>query len=141
MPTSKKPIKLDTDGSSVEVGAVEKPIDGDEDVCPLFYSVALNSAHRNYSRYAREKLAVVKASDALRVFLLGRQITQRSDHNAIGARSVSSRVTKWLIELQTFDFAIELSAGKEDVVADSHCRIPWPIRLPNIDTSDDFLEC
>ena len=53
---------------------------------------------------------------------------------------MSSRVTKWLLALQPFDFAIEVTAGKENVVADSISRIPWAITLPNVDTSDDFGE-
>ena len=69
----------------------------------------------------------------------------RIDHKALAAifnsaMSVSSRVTKWLLALQPFDFAIEVIAGKQNGVADSLSRIPWPITLPNADTSDDFVE-
>ena len=45
-----------------------------------------------------------------------------------------------MLALQPFDFAIEVTAGKENVVADSISRIPWAITLPNVDTSDDFVE-
>ena len=120
-------------------------MDGEQEVSTLFYSLALNTAQRNYSTYERELLAVVKACYAFRVFLLGRHFTLRTDHKALAAifnsaMSVSSRVTKWLLALQPFDFAIEVIAGKENVVADSLSRIPWPITLPNADSSDDFVE-
>ena len=49
---------------------VLKQMDGEEVVYTLFYSFGLNAAQRNYSTYERELLAVVKASDAFRVFLL-----------------------------------------------------------------------
>ena len=54
--------------------------------------------------------------------------------------SVSSRVTKWLIAVQPFDFANEVIAGKENVVADSLSRIPCPLTLSNADLSDDFVD-
>ena len=49
-------------------------------------------------------------------------------------------VTKWLLALQPFEFATNVISGKENVVADYHYRIPWPLMLPNADMSDDFGE-
>ena len=114
------------------VGAVLKQMDGEEEVSTLFYSLAMKSAQRNYSKNERELLAVVNVYDAFRVFLLGRHFTFRVDHKALAAifnsaMSVSSRVPKGLLALQTSDFAIEVIAGKQNGVADSLSRIPWPI--------------
>ena len=83
LPNPEKPFVLETDASSVAVGAVLKQMDGEEEVSTLFYSLALNSAQRNYSTYERELLAVVKACDAFRVFLLGRHFPFRTDHKAL----------------------------------------------------------
>ena len=145
LPIPVKPFVLEIDASSVAVSAVLKQMDGEEKVSTLFYSLALNSAQRNYSTYERELLAVLKTCGALRVFMLGRHFTLRTDYKALApifnsAMSVSSRVMKWLLALHPFDFAIELIAGKESLVTVSLSRIPWPITFANFDKSDDFVE-
>ncbi len=38
----------------------------------------------------------------------------------------SSRITKWLLKMQPYRFKIEIIKGKDNVVADSLSRIPWP---------------
>ena len=83
LPKPEKPFVLETDASSVAVGAVLKQMHGDEEVSTLFYSLALNSAQGNYSTYERELLAVLKACDAFRVLLLGRHFPFRTDDKAL----------------------------------------------------------
>ena len=39
--------------------------------------------------------------------------------------------------MQSCDFASEVIAGKENVVADSLSRIAWPHTFPNTEMSDD----
>ena len=131
IPNPERPFIVETDASLIAVGAVLKQSDTEE-YPTLFYSMALNPAQRNYSTYERELLAVVKACDAFRVFLLGNDFLLRTDHRALAAifnspLSTSSRVSKWLLALQPFCFKIEIIPGKENVVADSLSRIPWPI--------------
>ena len=53
---------------------------------------------------------------------------------------VVSRVTKWVRALQTFVFAIEVIAGKENLVALSLSRIPWRFTLPSCEASHHFVE-
>ena len=90
-------------------------------------------------------LAGIKACEAFRRFHLSRHFTVRSEHKELAAnfntaRSVSSRVTKWLLAWLPFDFAIEVRGLTENMVADSLSRIPWPVRLPSLDASQDFVE-
>ena len=54
-PKPVKPFVVETDASSVAVGAVVKQTDGEDEVSTLFYSLALNSAQRNYATYERER--------------------------------------------------------------------------------------
>ena len=120
-------------------------MDCDEDVSTLFYKLAINSPQRNYWTYERQRPAVVKAFDAIRVFLLGRDFTLRSDHNAfaaiiISALRVSSSVKNWLQSLQPFALAIEVIACKQNVLTDSPSSIPWRLTWQSPDTSDDFVE-
>ena len=132
LPNPEKPIVLQTDASSVAVVNVVKQMDGEQEVTTLVYSLPLNSALRNYLTFERELLAVVKTCDAFTEILLGRHYTLRTDHKALAAifnsaMSESTRVTKWLLALQPFDIAIEVIAGKVNLVADSLSRIPWPL--------------
>ena len=51
-----------------------------------------------------------------------------------------SAVTIWRQALQHFDFAIDLIASKESLIADSLSRIWSALILQNSDASDEFLE-
>ena len=133
LPNPEKLLLLETDPSSGAVGAVVIQMDGIEQLITLFYSLALNSPQRKYSTYERELLAAMKGCDACRVFLLARHFRLRTDHKALGAifksgMSVWSRVSKCLIELQPFYFAIEVNPGKENVMGDCISRIPGPLQ-------------
>ena len=122
---------LETDASNLAVGAVLKQINAEgEEVAVQWYSQALGKSEKNYSTYERELLAFVKSAEALRVFLLGKPFTLRTDHRALAAifnskLRTSDRVIKWIMRLQEFNFKIECIAGKDNVVADVLSRIPW----------------
>ena len=77
--------------------------------------------------------------------MLCRQFRLRTELKALAAiikrvMSVSSRVMKWFLALHPFDLATEMNPRKENVVAHTFSRIPWPLTLRNSDTSDDFVE-
>ena len=117
------------------MGAVLLQSEGEQEYPTLFYSQALNPAHRNYSTYERELLALVKACDAFRVYLLGREFTLRTDHAALSANfnsplNSTSRVAKGLLALQPFRFTVTHIKGEENVAADRLSRIPWPVAMP-----------
>ena len=71
LPNPEKPFILTTDASTIAVGAELSQFNDDGEYPVLWFSKALNSAQRNYSTYERELFAVVLASDAFHVFLLG----------------------------------------------------------------------
>ena len=146
LPNPHQPFIMETDASLIAVGAVLKQeIDGEE--LPVnFYSQALSSSQRNYSTYERELFAVVKACEAFRVFLLGREFTLRTDHRALcglfsSSLQTSNRVVKWVMRLQPFKFTIQILKGKDNVVADALSRIPWVVQTPdsnsNLEKSED----
>ena len=66
---------VETDASLHAVRAGLLQSEGEEEYPTLLDSQALNTAQRNYSTYERELLRVVKACDAFRVYLLGREFT------------------------------------------------------------------
>ena len=85
LPNPDKPFVVETDASIHAVGALVLQGEGEQEYCTLFYSQPLNAAQSNCSTYERELLAVVKACDAFRVYLLGRECTLRTDHAALSA--------------------------------------------------------
>jgi hypothetical protein len=75
---------------------------------------------------------VVLATDVIHVFLLGREFLLRTDHRALrgifnSKLTNSARITKWLLKLQPYKFVVQVIRGKDNIVADSLSRIPWPI--------------
>ena len=76
---------LQIDASSAAVGAVFLQFfaNAGRELPVAFYSRALSSSERRYSTYEKEMLAVVKATEHFRVYLLGRQYTLRTDHSPI----------------------------------------------------------
>ena len=77
-------------------------------------------------------VAVVKACDAFRVYLLGREFTLRREHAALcvifnSPLSSTSSVAKWLLALQTFRFVLIHIKSEENFAADRLSRIPWPV--------------
>ena len=73
-------------------------------------------------------MAVVKACDRFRVFLLGRPFVLRTDHAAIGKIFTSRlrdsmRVEKWILRLAEFELKIEHIFGKQNVIADALSKV------------------
>ena len=68
LPNPEKPFLLETDASSVAVGAVLKQMDGEEEVSTLFYSLDLNSAQRNYSTSSESCFQFLKPSTLSKCF-------------------------------------------------------------------------
>ena len=75
----------ETEGRIQAIGTVILKSDAEEEYPRIFYSQAITAAHRDYSTYERELFAVVKACDAFRVYLLGREFTLRTDHAVLSA--------------------------------------------------------
>ena len=71
----------ETNARSVPVGAVLKQIDGGTEISTLSYSLGLKSDDRNYSKYERDLLVLVKAGDAFTDFLLDPHFTLPTDNN------------------------------------------------------------
>ena len=101
----------------------------------LFYSQSVNAAQRNYSTYEPEMVAVLKACDAFRDYLLAREFTIRTDkagpsplvHSPMRA---TTRVAQLLRALLLFRFTVNHIKGGENVAADKVSTIPWPVTIP-----------
>lgn len=122
-PDFEKTFHVTTDASIVAIGGVlsqnNKPI--------AFYSRTLNSAERNYSTIERELLGIVETTKHFRAYLYGKQFIIETDHKPLvwlfSIRDANSRLVKWRLRLEEFDYKIQYKKGKENLVADALSRV------------------
>ena len=118
-----KPFKLTTDASNVALGSVLTQ--GNHPIA--FYSRTLNSAERNYSTIEKELLAILDSVKHFRPYLFGKKFTVETDHNALTwlykIKEPNSKLIRWKLKLEEFDFDIIHKKGKENAVADALSRV------------------
>ena len=130
-PDYTKPFLLDTDASDSGIGAVLSQEDdhGRERVI-AYASRLLSKSERQYCVTRREMLAVVVFTKHFRLFLLGHNLTLRTDHGSLtwlkNFKEPEGQTARWLEQLQEFDFSIVHRPGKKHMYinADSLSRLP-----------------
>ena len=95
---------------------------------PVAYaSKALNKAECNYSTIEKELLAVVWAVRHFRPYLYGRKFEVLTDHRPLvylfSHNNPSSRLTKFRLALEEYDFDIIYKKGTDNVIADALSRM------------------
>lgn len=98
----------------------------------LYISRTLNPPEKNYSTTEKELLAIIWAIKRLRQYLLGRKFIIQTDHQALkwlkNCKDPSSRLMRWRLRLEEYDYEIEYKKGKENKAADALSRI-YPLTL------------
>ena len=88
----------------------------------------MNSAEVNYSVIEQECLAIKWAIETFHQYLYGGRFTVRTDHAPLKwlkqNKDKNSRLMRWALSLQTFDFVIEYVKGSENFLADMLSRSP-----------------
>lgn len=115
---------LTTDWSRSAIGAVlsqEQPATGEEHPV-AFASRALTAPERNYAATEGECLAVKWAVEKFHYYLHGRHWLLRTDHKALEwlqtARFTNSKLERWAMHLQGYDYTVQHIAGSTNNVAD-----------------------
>lgn len=115
---------LKTDASGFAIGSVLSNRNGK----PIAYaSKALNKAEKNYATIEKELLAIVWSIKHFRPYLYGRKFEICTDHKPLiylfSMKDPSSRLTKFRLLLEEYDFDITYIQGKNNMIADALSRI------------------
>lgn len=136
-PDFSKPFVLTTDASNYAIGAVlsQGPIGKDKPIA--FASRTLAKAEENYSTIEKELLAIVWACKYFRPYLFGHKFTLYTDHQPLtyifNMKDPSSKLVRWRLSLEEYDYDIKYRKGSQNVVADGLSRIK--IESNDINTS------
>lgn len=115
---------VQTDASGYAIGAILSNADGR----PVAYaSRSLNKAERNYPTIEKELLAVVWAVKHFRPYLYGRTFKIITDHKPLvylfNLKDPSSRLLKFRLLLEEYDYVVEYVKGKDNAAADALSRV------------------
>ena len=133
--------ELHTDASLEGYGAIlMQKSPNDQNFHPTYYmSRKTTDAEKKYCSYELEALAVINAVKKFRVYLLGIRFKIVTDCSALEKtmqkKDLSTRVARWALLLQEFDYVIEHRSGTRMAHVDALSRFPinvFSISLDNI---------
>lgn len=115
---------LKTDASGTAIGSVLC----NKDNRPVAYaSRPLNKHEINYPTIQKELLAIVWSVKYFRPYLYGRKFTIQTDHKPLiylfGMKDPSSRLLKFRLQLEEYDYNVVYIKGKDNTVADALSRV------------------
>lgn len=117
-------FSLRTDASGLAIGAV---LSNADDRPVAYASRTLNAAERNYPVIEKELLAIVWSINYFRPYVFGRKFTVYTDHRPLvylfSLKNPNSRLTKFRLLLEEYDFTIVYVKGSSNVTADALSRI------------------
>ena len=127
-PDFSRPFILQTDASDRGVDAVLTQRDDSGQEHPVsYYSRKLLPREQRYSTVEKELLAIKLATNAFRVYLLGRPFTIVTDHRSLEwlerLKENNARLTRWSLALQPYNFVVQHRPGKDNGNADALSRI------------------
>lgn len=133
-PDFDKVFILSTDSSKHTIaGALTQPNETADDDAIGFFSRVLRGPEINYSVIEKEFLAVLDSVLYFRCYLIGAKFKTKiiTDHRPLkfilNLKISSSRLIRWAIKLEEFNFEIIYRPGKINFVADALSRIEPPM--------------
>lgn len=124
-----KMYKLQTDASDFSISGILYQNDDDGSVRVVsLVSRCLTEAEMHYSTTEKELLAIIYSVMKLRLYLLGTHFLIITDHKGLvflnSTPYLNSRLIRWSLLLQRYDFDVEYCKGKDNVIADFFSRNP-----------------
>lgn len=137
---------LTTDASNYAIGSVLSQNKPPNDLPIAYASRTLNHAESNYSTTERELLSIVWSVKHFRPYLYGRQFIILTDHKPLtwlfNVKDPGSRLVRWRLILEEYDYKIEYKPGKTNQNADCLSRPPLTTDhklLPNTIDNTEIL--
>ena len=129
-PDPDKVFILQTDASSVGIAAVLSQQDDQQVERPVaYFSRQLLPRETRYATAEQECLAVVEAVKHFRVYLTGVPFRVQTDHRCLmyldKLKDESSRLTRWALTLQPYNFVVTHRPGRLNANADGLSRQAW----------------
>lgn len=128
-PDFTKGFILATDASCFAIGSALSQLNSNNIEEPIgFFSRTLTSPERNYSVTELEMLAIVSSCQHFRCYLIGAAIPTKiiTDHQPLkflfNVKQTSSRLVRWALKLQDYNYTIIYRPGSANVVADALSR-------------------
>jgi phospholipid-translocating ATPase len=121
------PFILQTDAVDRGVAAVLSQIELGVEHPIAYFSRKLLPQEQRYSTIEKECLAIKLGVHAFRVYLLGRPFSVQTDHRALEwlnrLKDTNSRLSRWSLALQPYDFQVIHRAGRANGNADALSRM------------------
>jgi hypothetical protein len=144
-PDYTKPFILTTDASNFAIGAILSQGEVGKDLPIAYASRTLSNAECHYSTTEKELLAIVWATKHFRPYLYGQTFKIITDHRPLiwlfNCTDPSSRLIRWRLKLEEYDYEIFYKPGRINSNADALSRNP--VLLNNTsetaDTYDNFI--
>lgn len=125
-PDHSLPFILKTDASGVAIGAVLCQVQNGVERTIEFFGRGLTKQEKGWSTPEKECFAAVEAVKHFRHFLIDQPFTLQTDHKALlwlhKNKDTDSKLLRWSLKLDRFNFTIEHIEGKKNVVADAISR-------------------
>lgn len=137
-PDFSQDFNLTTDASNFAIGAVLSQDPISKDLPVAYASRTLNRAESNYSTIEKELLAIVWAVNHFRPYIYGRKFKIITDHRPLtwlfNVKDPGSRLVRWRLKLEEYDYEIIYKPGKLNSNADALSRIKL-----NDDRNDNYV--
>lgn len=126
-PNFNLPFQIQTDASDSAIAAILTQQHEIGEKVVAYFSQKLSPAQQAYAASEKEGLAVLSAIEKFRPFIEGTHFVVVTDASALtyimkGKWRTSSRLSRWSIELQGYDFEIKHRRGKDNIIPDALSR-------------------
>lgn len=125
-PDFSQPFILTTDASDYALGAVLSQKQNGTERPIAFGSRTLNDTETRYATNEKEALAIIWAVKKYKPYLYGQKFTLVTDHKPltfIKSSDKNSKILRWRLELENFDYEVIYKEGRTNVVADALSRL------------------